>query len=604
MAPAEVPKNIVEAFLETVRRAPGDTAVRLHRDGCPSTLSWEGLEEMVLTAALLLQEMGVKRGDRVALCGPTCLEWTVADLAILSAGAITVPLYASQTAERMADILRDAAVHLLIADLHEGGGRCSQAVAMLADASISRLALRTGGEDLPLLGHRLHEIGAVDRERLASLAGLLEPSDVATIVFTSGTMGEQKGAVLTHGNVLAEILAAQRALHFSKREVGLICLPLAHVLGRMMQFYQLAQGSESAYEGEIGRLGEAYREIRPHYLCVVPRMLEKIHEMALASVAKRSRPARKLFAWALGIGQSWSALTQKRRAIPVWLALRHALADALVFRSVRRRLGGRLSTFICGGAPLAEEVALFFHACGILVLEGWGLTETFAAASVNRRDDFRFGSVGKPLPGLELAIAADGEILLRGGSVFREYLNRPEATGEAFAPGGWFRTGDLGEFTRDGFLRITGRKKEILVTAGGKNVAPQMIEGLMVRSPYIAAFMVYGDGRKYLTGLVSLNASAVRTWLAERGERLEEGAGLASHPAVRRLVAEHIEAQNRKLASHETIKRFAIAEGEFSVATGELTPTLKIRRRFTGEKYRHFLEALYEDEKGLHPAGE
>jgi long-chain acyl-CoA synthetase len=423
----------------------------------------------------------------------------------------------------------------------------------------------------------------------------LSRDDVASFVYTSGTTGELKAVVVTHGMILGEIEAAEAAFGLTPDDVALVCLPLAHVLGRLSQLYPLIHGTQSAYAESFDKLAANYMEVRPHYVCGVPRMLEKIHERVGAYLRNASPRTRRLANWALGVGQERSHLIQKKRPLPLDLKVKFAIADMLVFRKLRARLGGRLKMFVCGGARLPEEVTRFFHSVGIMVLEGYGLTETFAAVTVNRFDDYHFGTVGKPLPGVSVKIASDGELLIKGPNVFAEYLNRPEETAQAFDVEGWFKSGDLGEYSRDGFLRITGRKKEIIVTAGGKNIAPQRIETIMSDSPFISHFMVHGDGRKFLTALVTLNESEAREHLRSCGAEVGDGESLATNPAIRGLIEAHVREGNEKLSKFETIKRFAILEGDFTVAGGELTPTLKVRRDFTGRKYREALDALYRD---------
>ena len=549
-------------------------------------MSWEEMSCGVLRLAEELIDRGVRHGERIALLGSTSVEWTMADCAILAAGAVCVPIYLQLTAEQIAHILRDSRPKLLFAE--EGAMGKLSAAMKITSREIPVLPLER------VLAEASGPRGGppVGRDVMAVVADL-EMRDEATIVYTSGTTGVQKGVVLTHGNLAAEIRGARRAFDFGDDDVGLAFLPLAHVLGRMMQFYSLSQGCETAYAEGIAELPRNYVEVRPHFLCAVPRMLEKVHELVEARVRELPAPAGALFRWALSTGKQRSSLLQKHRRVPAWLFLKAAVADMLVFRRVRKRLGGRMRAYICGGAPLSEDVARFFHAAGIMVLEGWGLTETFAAVTVNRSDDFHFGTVGKPLSGAELDIAPDGEILVRGALVFKEYLNLPGETRAAFDERGFFRTGDLGEISRDGFLRITGRKKDIIITAGGKNVAPQMIEGMLSKSPYVNHAMVCGDGRKYLTALFTLNRGAVIDYLAERGVTVVEGELLSANPAVVGLIDEHVREQNRSLASYETIKRFAIIDDEFSIEGGELTPTLKMRREAVTRKYREALDSLY-----------
>lgn len=575
-----MPTNVIAAFFETAKRLGDGPCLHFKREGKWQRMSWREVADSVRGTAAWLIRQGVGRRGRVVICAATSPEWTIADSAILAAGAVTVPIYPSLTAERIALILKDADAMLAFVG-NDVRGRFEEAAA-LAGGGIGIFPIEAVG------GERHGGVGEVD-----GFVDAIAPDDVATIVYTSGTTGQEKGAILTHGNVFAEVEAARRAIRFAPHEVGLVCLPLAHVLGRLMQFYQLVQGCQAAYAQSMATLAEDYLEARPHFTCGVPRMLEKIKEAVEARVASLSWPARRAFGWACGVGGARSQLLQKHRPIPLSLRAGALLADRLAFSKLKGRLGGRMRAFICGGAPLSEEVARFFHAAGLLVLEGYGLTETFAAATVNREDDYHFGTVGKPLPGVEMKLAPDGEVLFRGPTVFKGYRNLPRESCEAFDEEGWFKTGDIGEYSRDGFLRIVGRKKDIIVTAGGKNIAPQMIEAMMSSSPFISHFVVFGDARKYLVALITLNREAVARHLMGQGRPLAEGEALSRNPSVKRLIERHVEGQNSKLAPFETIKRFAILDEDFSIASGELTPTLKVRRAFTGQKYRDVIEGMY-----------
>ncbi len=588
-------RNVPCAFFKKVDLLGGEPCIHYKKGGRWMRMSWLELKRTSLALAVALRRMGLRKGDRVAMMVTTRPEWTIADLAMMSAGAINVPIYCSFTPDRIRTILRDSRPAMVIVE-----------DARVADRLREAHAGNGLGEDLRIIGIEAGSAPAVladligqappdeikDMERFART---IEPHDAASYVYTSGTTGALKAVVVTHGMILAEMRAAEAVFGLTRSDVALVCLPLAHVLGRLSQLYPLLRGTQSAYAESFERLAENYREVRPHYVCGVPRMLEKIHERVEGYLERASPRMRRLAMWALKVGQEHAAVIQKKRPVPPGLAIRHALADLIVFRRLRSRLGGRLKLFVCGGATLPEETCRFFHAAGITVLEGYGLTETFAAVTVNRIDDYHFGTVGKPLPEISVRIAKDGEILVKGPNVFSEYLNRPEETRAAFDGEGWFRTGDLGEYSRDGFLRITGRKKDMIVTAGGKNIAPQRIEALMANSPYINHFIVQGDGRKFLTALITLNESRAREYL--RGLGIEAGSGdeLASHPAIRELVERHVEECNKKLSSFETIKRFAILDGDFTVSGGELTPTLKVRRDFTAAKYRDVLDGLYRD---------
>lgn len=582
------PSNIVTAFFERAKRGGNRACARFKKGGEWSEFTWTGLERAVIGVASELVRLGIAPGERVAICSRTSIEWTISDLAIMSVGAISVPIYSSLTSESFAKIVADSSPRLIFAEdlklakrFEEGGVR-----------GIPIIHFRDSGDESGFW-HLTRTFKPSMQTKIAALAEKIDPSDIATIVYTSGTTGEQKGVMLSHSNLISEVKGVCEVFRFTSDEVGLACLPQAHVLGRLMQFYCLVQGTKIAYAEGIDKLGENYLELKPHFLCGVPRMLEKIYELVNVRVQSSSKIMQCIFNWSLNVGLMRSMLLEKGLKRKFSFSLKYAIAEALVFRKIRKSLGGRLYCFICGGAPLNENVAKFFHAAGILVLEGYGLTETFAAATVNSFEDYRFGTVGKPINGLKIKISDEGEILFQGPTVFRGYWKMPIETKAAFDEHGYFRTGDLGEFTRDGFIRITGRKKEIIVTAGGKNVAPQMIESLISLSPYINHVMVHGDGRKYLTALVTVNEVAAMKYLEKFGLKNPSGEPLSRHPAIRELIAKHIEDQNKKLASFETVKKFAVLDRDFSIETGELTPTLKIRREFTNKKYSEILDELY-----------
>jgi len=591
----QVEKNVPCAFFRKVDELREEACIHHKQGGRWRRMSWLELKRDSLSLAVALRKMGIRKGDRVAMMVTTRPEWTVADLAIMSAGAINVPIYCTFTPDRIRTILRDSRPKAAIVEDAGVAERLLQAHSDDASAADLRMIGVEAGSAPDVLAELIGQAPPEEIKDMERFAKALEPHDAASYVYTSGTTGALKAVVVTHGMILAEMRAAETVFGLSHEDVALVCLPLAHVLGRLSQLYPLLRGTQSAYAESFERLAENYREVRPHYVCGVPRMLEKIYERVEGYLKGASPRMRRLAAWSLKVGQEHVAIVQKKRPVPLGLALRHALADLVVFRRLRSRLGGRLKLFVCGGARLPEEICRFFHVAGIAVLEGYGLTETFAAVTVNRVDDYHFGTVGKPLPDISVRIAQDGEILVKGPNVFAEYLNRPEETRSAFDAEGWFRTGDLGEYSRDGFLRITGRKKDMIVTAGGKNIAPQRIEALMANSPYINHFIVQGDGRKFLTALITLNEPRAREYLKGRGIEAASGSEMASHPAIRELVGRHVEDCNKKLSSFETIKRFAILDGDFTVSGGELTPTLKVRRDFTAAKYRDVLDGLYRD---------
>jgi long-chain acyl-CoA synthetase len=588
-------QSVIGAFLEKARELNGEICVRYKDGGSWKCLNWEELADQALSMAVQLRRMGLAKGDAVATMVTTRLEWTIADLAIMAAGGINVPVYCTYTADRIATILVEAKPKLSIVEDADIANLLKQAHVLSGrEGELRVIGVEEGAA--PTLVKDLASKSLPEEKRdIARFVRSLGPDDVASYMYTSGTSGELKAVVVTHGMILAEVSSVELIFGFSSEDVQLICLPLAHVLGRLGQLYPLLHGTQSAYAESIEKLAENYVEVRPHYICGVPRMLEKIYERVQDHITKSPARTRRLASWALRVGMEKTALVQKKRPVPLDLKLWSVLADMVFFRRLRARLGGRMKTFICGGARLSEEVTRFFHAVGIPVLEGYGLTETFAAVTVNRRDDYHFGTVGKPLPGVSIKVAADGEILIKGGNVFRQYLGKPRETAACFDAEGWFLTGDLGEYSRDGFLRITGRKKDIIVTAGGKNIAPQRIEAMLAKSPWISHAMVHGDGRKYLTALVTIDEAAVKKHLLSQGVLVGSGDRLALHPEVEKLVSGVIEGKNAELSRFETIKKFAILEGDFSVSGGELTPTLKVRRGFVNAKYQTVLDSLYRD---------
>lgn len=572
-------KNIISVFFRTALRMGDSNCARFKRGENWEDVSWSELALQIRRLSAGLIKSGIRAGERIVICGKTSIDWTVADCAILAAGGVTVPVYPSLSAERIAYIIKDAAPSLIFAENDELGRRIHDALKALGLKTIPIYVFE--GRALKHYAELHNQISDGDMWLVDEMVAKISPESDATIVYTSGTTGEQKGVVLTHRNLLAEVASVEKVFDFKPNEVGLMCLPLAHVLGRMMQFYQLAHGCRLAYAEGLERLAQNYIELKPDFVCAVPRMLEKFYELLQAYLKNLPFGPRHVFDWALSVGRAYSKCMRKYRKISLFLKLQYVVADFLVFCRIRKRLGGRIRSFICGGAPLKEEICKFFHAIGVLVLEGYGLTETFAAVTVNRPDDFHFGTVGKTIPEVDIKFGTDGEVLIKGPIVFREYRNRPEDTKNSFTEDGWFKSGDIGEYSRDGFLRITGRKKDIIITAGGKNIAPQMIEALMATSPLVSQVMVYGDGRKYLIALVTLNKQEVAR-LPEKGESY-----------LNKLISGHIEEQNKKLATYETIKKFAIIDTEFSVESGELTPTLKLRRAFTGEKYKDVIGRLY-----------
>lgn len=592
-------KNLLEAFDHTVKTRDGASCLRFKEKGKWQTLCWDEVYAKVLDLAGGLYKLGVKKGDRVCILSKSRYEWSLADLAVISCGGITVPIYESSTAEQIAYIINHCEAKVLFVEdanqlkkVHQILGQIPQVKQIILFEPISPKQKDQGFyilEEIYLLGS-----GHGKNVFESSLSQLTRDSD-ASYVYTSGTTGPPKGGILTHGNFLTEIESLKQVLPFGPETESLMFLPLAHIFARMLQFAHIHQGFIQCYAESIDKLLDNLAEIRPTMMGSVPRIFEKVHTRVMQGVEVSSSTKKKIFNWALNVGKERSHLILKKKNIPLSLALKWKVAYALVFSKLHKKLGGRIQYFISGGAPLSVEIAEFFHAAGFTILEGYGLTETSAAATVNTFEYNKPGTVGKVVPGVEIKIAKDGEILIKGGIVFKGYYKKVEDTKEALDSDGWFHSGDIGEIDQEGFLKITDRKKDIIVTAGGKNVAPQNIESLIKADPFISQVMVHGDKRKFLSALVTLDKDQVVNYAKDHRIPFQNYSDLIKNEKIHHLVKARIEEKNKQLASYESIKKFAILENDFSVDTGELTPTLKVKRKFTSQKYRDILDQFYAD---------
>jgi long-chain acyl-CoA synthetase len=596
------PGTLNQLFFDAVERHDRDNALQAKVNGVFRPYAHRLIAERVRRAALGLRTLGVTRGNRVGLLSENRPEWAIADYACLTSGVTNVPLYPTLPAEQMAYILKDSGAVAVFVSTAEQAAKIAAVRAELPALQhvISFTEERLPGVELSLAA--LEGRGAA-AESPASLAQYradalsVRPDDLATIIYTSGTTGNPKGAMLSHGNIASNVLAVQAVIPFRSTDVSLSFLPLSHILERMFDFLMFHVGVSIAYVESINTILENIGEIKPTIVVSVPRIYEKIYAAVLEKALAGGALKKSIFLWARGVGDRWAAEMQGGRAPKGFLAFQYQIADKLVFSKLRERVGGRLRYFVSGGAPLAPEINSFFYAAGLLILEGYGLTETSPVIAVNTPEYNRIGTVGHPIAGIEVLIAADGEILTRGPHVMKGYYNHPDATKEAIDAEGWFHTGDIGVL-EDGYLRITDRKKDIIVTAGGKNIAPQPIENQVKTNKFVLQAVMIGDKRKFPVMLVVPNFDQLAKWAAGEGLSFPDHSAMIHHPAVKAKMEKEVLANLHGLAHFEQPKKLGLLENDFSIESGELTPTLKVKRRVVDRRYKELVDSLYTGDAG------
>ncbi len=598
-------KNLVELLVERARNASA-TSIIHKKNGQWHKVSWgEVLQEVkVLSAALLAQ--GIKPGDRVAIFANTTMQWVICDLAISAAHALTVPIYSSNTPEECRYILNHSETTLLFVDNDEQDAKQA--------GRLTRVRQKLG--DCPTVKKVVVFEGAVSGEREMTLKALLEqgqaqetalpqafeeraravrPDDVWGFIYTSGTTGDPKGVILTHGNWAYQAECARSTGLMDPTDSVMLFLPLAHSFAQVVKAAWLGMGFQLIFAESVEKLLANLVETKPSVLPAVPRVFEKVYNNVVANGSAAPGMKGKLFRWAFRLFDEYTDARMQGRE---YSSIGFMLAKTLVFKKVRatldEKLGGNMRLFISGGAPLSRKIAYFFDLLGYKVLEGYGLTETSAPCNANRPEKIKIGTVGPALPGTEVKIAADGEILVRGPCVMKGYYKNPTATAEALESDGWFHTGDIGELDSEGYLRITDRKKDIIVTAGGKNVAPQNIENTLKTYPIISQSMVYGDQRPFLVVLVTVAEEAAKKLLADKGVQVSSYAELGKRPEIRAAVQDVINKVNAEQPPYSTLKKFEIMDADFTQESGELTPTLKVKRKFCSQKYAATIGKLYE----------
>ncbi len=599
-------ETLPQVILNMYERATTTPAIKYKTKQGWQSYSWKEYFEQIETQALGLLNLQVKPGDRIAIFASTRVEWCIADWAILGIGAITVPIYQTMTAEDLEFVLNNSGSKILIMEnrytmkvFNQIKDRCPTVEKIIMFDS------ETSTEPDLLSWTQIQKMGSDRRAKnqnngnpkeFSDLCKKPVADDMATILYTSGTTGQPKGVVLAHRQAISEVHDCFNYVGVTSADSALTFLPYAHILGRIEHWGAAYIGYTLAFAESIDKIRSNLLEIHPTIMVAVPRIFEKIYSSVWAQV-ESNIATNKIFRWALAVGLRVADHKLKHEPIPLTLYAPYQLAKTLALHKVTELFGGKLRFAISGGATMPRDIANFFHACEILILEGYGLTETTAAITVNAPFDYRFGSVGKPVGDVELRIAEDGEILVKSDKVMKEYYKNDEATKESFSER-WFHTGDIGEILSSGDLKITDRKKDLIKTAGGKYVAPQRLEGLLKAHSYISNILIHGDQKKYIVALLTLDKGFILNFAKDKGVKYSDYASLLQSPQVLELVRKGVAETNTHLASFETIKRFAVLPEDFTVEAGELTPSLKVKRKVLDKKFKREIDALYSGSKG------
>ena len=588
--------TIPKIFLSAIDRFGRVDVMRFKQFGTWMPLSHFEVEQRVARLATALRASGIGAGDRVALLSENRPEWAIVDYAALGLGAIDVPIYPTLPPNQIAFILRDSGARVLFVSTRDQLAKIREIRDQIPD--VQRVVIfddpaGDGGAERfsEMLDEGAREIAAGSVEPFREVALRVGRDDVATLIYTSGTTGDPKGVMLTHFNIASNVAACQQhgVLRANRGDVALSFLPLSHIFERTADYFYWDTGTAIAYAESVEKVADNMGEVRPHLMVAVPRLYDKIYARVMGATGVK----KKLVMWAKRVGETIAEGRLAGREPSGWLALQGRVADKLVFSKLRARTGDRIHTFISGGAPLSADVAKFFFAAGLPVYEGYGLTETSPVISTNRPGRVRLGSIGIPVPGVEVRVDQNGEILARGPNIMKGYWNKPEATAEVIDADGWFHTGDIGEVDADGFLRVTDRIKNLLVTAGGKNIAPQPIENQVAMSPYISQVVMLGDRRAFPSLLLVPDFDNLAPWAQAQGIDTSDHSALAADPRVKTFLEQEALARLEGFARYEMPKKVSLVPDEFTIDSGMLTPSLKIRRKIVEERYKDVIEGMY-----------
>ncbi len=600
-------RSIAALFRDRVSRSGNREAFQFFRNSHLERVTWSEARDRVYDMAAGLMAYGLAIEDRVAIASTTRYEWALADLAIMCAGGATTTVYPTTMAEDVAFILADSGSKVVFA---EDDGQVEKLRTHRHDIPDVRLVVTFTGEahsgdeegddwviSLADLEAKGREVRDARPTMVDERIDLIAPDHLAVIIYTSGTTGRPKGAELTQDAIVYEAAAIHSIGILDQNDLQFLWLPLSHVFGKILLALPLQMGFPTAIDGKIDKIVDNLAVIKPTFMGAAPRIFEKAYARIAMTVEAETGIKRQLMDWALGVGQQAMELQSQGKPVGGLLAVQHAIADKLVLSKIRERFGGRVRFFISGSAALNKEIARWFGSVGLIILEGYGLTETSAATCVNRPSlgGYNYGTVGWPVPTTEVKLAEDGEILVKGPGVMRGYRNRPDANAEVFDDDGFFRTGDIGEIDGNGFVKITDRKKDLFKTSGGKYIAPSLIESAFkAQCPYASQMLVFGDGRNYATALITLDPDAITGWAAANRMAGKSYAEISQSHEVRDLLQGYLDTLNQGLNRWETIKRFTVLDRDLTVDAGELTPSLKLKRKHVAEKFKANLEALYD----------
>lgn len=588
-------ETISQLFSNTIKSYPREDLMLYKKEGQYVPISTEEFGNRVKYFSLGLKELGLNPEDKLVILSETRPEWVMTDIANLCAGGVTVPIYPSLVPEQIKYIVENSDAKIVVYSDSEQGDKLVEIRGALGNV-MHYITFESEAPEGVLTfaqivekGKRIHEESPDLFDKAASLA---EPDKVASILYTSGTTGIPKGVMLTHRNFISNVKGVAEVIEFSHEDTVLSWLPLSHSFERIATYTYLYKGCSIAYAENMLTVGQNMPEVRPTIVVGVPRLFEKVYSAVMDNVLASSPIKRKIFFWAMKVGREFGQRTLRGEPIPKFLEFKRKIAHKLVFSKIIAKTGGRIRFFVSGAAPLSKDIAELFYAMGLIVLEGYGLTETSPVISVNRLKKIKFGSVGPPIPDVEVKIAEDGEILAKGPNIMKGYYKMEEETREAIKEG-WFYTGDIGHLDEDGFIVITDRKKDIIVTAGGKNVAPQPIENVLKTNTYMSDVLVIGDKRKFMSALVVPNFEKLEEYAKFNNIPYENRQELIRNEAIVKFLEAEVDRATPNLASYEKIKKIALLDREFTIADGEITPTFKIKRNVVEKKYKAKIDALY-----------